>query len=691
MPCQRIIKTKRRIKKHEEIFSFLLILLYFCKNIILIFVTMRIFNHLFTFVALVCVGLLSACENDPATNNPQNDTPVITISDTTLDVSAEGGDYTIELSVSNAIGDVKVAAKSAAEWLTVKSTTSTSVVVNVAYNDEESARETTLTIKYPQAEDVVVSVTQAGKDGEPYTLQIKDVTYDKFVSDVTAQNDENYYVVYSSTVSYFQEMGIADADALLLDDYTFFSQYAGAYGMGLQEFMTQFGLVRQGDASVDWTGLVPAESYVVYVYGVKFSEDGSDYTVTTPIFHEVVETPMNELGSISFTHIMDVIDGPRVKYEIHPIDYDGYYATFVCDESHELFQACVNDLDNFDITAAQYWMTRVNSYMDYYGMTAQQVLEEECYKGIGYFEEVLQANSDYWVFVLPVDIVDGLPMLTSTVTMFNFTTGDVVASDMTFDINLNACYTRVLDFTVTPSTDENYSILILNKTALEGLTTDEEIIDYAVNGYWLDEYQGAYNYYNCYLRPETEYSILIFGYYGGVATTGLTRLDVKTEPVAAAENSVTGVVTYGPYDPVAISQLDSSYANYASYAGNFVMVHWLETASADYAGVYHYIYDTATVGSRGDQAIFDDLVYYSYYDVMSDAGAFDTEYVIAAVVQDYRGNYSDMVYSEPFTYTTDQLRDAQEFLDLMNGDTRSGKAQVSLVGRNEIKSLSKAK
>ena len=47
--------------------------------------------------------------------------------------------------------------------------------------------------------------------------------------------------------------------------------------------------------------------------------------------------------------------------------------------------------------------------------------------------------------------------------------------------------------------------------------------------------QGAYNYYNCYLYPEREYSILVFGYHGGVATTGLTRLDVKTEPEAPAE------------------------------------------------------------------------------------------------------------------------------------------------------------
>lgn len=652
---------------------------------------MRIFNPLFAFAALVCVGLLSACENDPATNDPQNDSPVINISDTTLDVSAEGGDYTIELSITNAIGDVKVAATSEAEWLTVKEITQTAVVVNAAFNTEESARQTTLTIKYPQAEDVVIGVTQAGKEGDPYTLEIKDVTYNKFVSDVTAQNDENYYVVYSSTVSYFQEMAITDADALLVDDYNFFSQYAGAYGLSLQDFMVQFGLVRKGDVSVDWTSLVPAEKYVVYVYGVKFNEDGSDYTVTTPIYHEVVETPMNELGRVNFIPVLGTIDGPKVEYEIHPIDYDGYYATIICDPSHELYQCYETDLNSLERVAAQYWMRQVNSYMGYYGMSAEQILEEECYQGISYFEEELQANSDYLIFILPIDIVDGLPMLSANLSMFDIHTGDVAQSDMTFDIKLNACYTRVLDFTVTPSTDENYSILILNKSALEGLTSDEEIIDYAVNGYWLDEYKGAYNYYNCYLRPETEYSILVFGYYGGVVTTGLTRLDVKTEPVAAAENSVTGIVTYGPYDPVAISQLDPAYANLASYAGYFVVVHWLETASADYAGVYHYIYDTATVDSWGDQAIFDDLVYYSYYDVMADAGAFNTEYVIAGVVQDYRGNYSDMVYSEPFTYTVDQMRDAQEFLDLMSSDTRSGKAKVSLVGRNEIKSLSKAK
>ena len=631
---------------------------------------------------------MSACETDPTTTPEQESNPKINIENLELDLSAEGGDYTIELTVTNSIGDVKVGANSAAEWLTVKETTTTSVLINAAFNTEQSTRETTLTIKYPEAEDVVIAVRQAANDGDSYTFSVKDITYNKFTTDITAKNDDNYYVIYMSEVSYFQEMGIADEEALLLDDYNFFSQYAGAYGCTLFEFMSNYGLTYQGDISQDWTSLVPAEQYVVYVYGVKFNEDGSDYAVTTPIYYEIVETPMNELKEVSFTQLIISQDGPKVSYQVTPYGYDGYYTTMIVDQSHDLFLDPSTVDPDYSIKVAQEWMKSVNSYMGYYNMSAENIITQKCCQGENIFEEVLMANSIYTVIILPIDIIDGLPMVCSHPTAFFIETGDVAQSDMTFDINLNACYTRVLDFTVTPSTDENYSILILNKSDLADCTTDEEIIDLAVNGYWPDEYQGEYNYYNCYLKPETEYSILVFGYYGGVATTGLTRLDVKTEAVAPAVNSVTGIVTHGPYDPVAIAELDPNYAGFAGYAGYFVMIHWLETESDDYSGVYHYIYDTATVESWGDQAVFDDLVNYSYNVVAADAGAFNKEYVIAGVIQDYRGNYSEMVYSEPFTYTTDQLRDAQEFLDIINGDTRSGNAKVSFVGRNEIKALS---
>ena len=228
-----------------------------------------------------------------------------------------------------------------------------------------------------------------------------------------------------SEVSYFQEMGIADEEALLLDDYNFFSQYAGAYGCTLFEFMSNYGLTYQGDISQDWTSLVPAEQYVVYVYGVKFNEDGSDYAVTTPIYYEIVETPMNELKEVSFTQLIISQDGPKVSYQVTPYGYDGYYTTMIVDQSHDLFLDPSTVGPDYSIKVAQEWMKSVNSYMGYHNMSAEDIITQECCQGENIFEEVLTANSIYTVIILPIDIIDGLPMVCSHPTAFFIETGDV--------------------------------------------------------------------------------------------------------------------------------------------------------------------------------------------------------------------------------------------------------------------------
>jgi hypothetical protein len=161
----------------------------------------------------------------------------------------------------------------------------------------------------------------------------------------------------------------------------------------------------------------------------------------------------------------------------------------------------------------------------------------------------------------------------------------------------------------------------------------------------------------------------------------------RTEPAAASLCNITGIEFNGPYDPVAIADLDPAYDYFRNYGGYFVM--WMTTHTdneEDCIAKYHYLYGTATVANYGYDGIFADLTYYSYEDYNAAAGAFDTEYVIASVVQDYKGNYSDMVYSEPFIYDASQLRDAQEFVDAMSNDTRSN-VQVMLLGRDKITTL----
>lgn len=650
---------------------------------------MRLFQNLFVGAAILSAALFAACTKDSKTVEPQeNNKPVINIADTTLEVASEGGDYTIELTVTNAIGDVAVVATCEAEWITIKERSNTFVKLTAAYNNDENARQASITIKYPEAESVVVEVTQLGKDGDPYTIEAKDVTYNSFVSEITAQNDEAYYVVYMSQKNYFEQMGITDEEGLLADDYSFFVQYAGAYGYELGEFMVEFGLARKGDNAIEWTTLVPDQDYVVYVYGVQFTEDMSDFTVTTPVFYEVVHTPINNIGEQAFD-IEVAVDGVDASFTITPQGYDGYYATITCDDSSALYLAEGEPAtDDYMVYVAQQWMTLMNSYMGYYDMTLEQVLSNECHQGVATFEESFYANVNYAILTFALEVIDGVPMLSSRPVVKTFETGDVAAADVTFDVEVNTCYSRILDFTVTPSNpNDGYTILVVKSASLEEFGSDEEIINYMVESYWLDEYRDAYHYRTTYLTPDTDYSILVFGYHGGVATTGLTRYAVKTDAEAPAEASVTNIVTYGPYDPVAIAELDPNQAYLANYAGYFAMIHWLETEGAEIAGVYHYIYDTASVEAYGDQWVFEDLVAYSYTDLMVDAGAFDTEHIIAAVVQDYRGNYSDMVYSEPFTYSASELRDAQEFVDIVNSPTRSGKVQVSLVDRKQISTM----
>ena len=650
---------------------------------------MRLFQNLFVGAAILSAALFAACTKDTPPVEPQeNNKPVIKIADTTLEVASEGGDYTIELTVTNAIGDVAVVANCEAEWITIKERSNTFVKLTAAYNNDENARQASITIKYPEAESVVGEVTQLGKDGDPYTIEAKDVTYNRFVSEITAQNDETYYVVYMSEVSYFQQMGITDEEGLLADDYNFFLQYAGAYGYEIGDFMVEFGLARKGYNAIEWTSLEPKQDYVVYVYGVQFAEDMSDYTVTTPVFYEVVHTPINNIGEQAFD-IEVALDGVDASFTITPQGYDGYYATITCDDSSELYLAEGEQAtDDYMVYVAQQWMRLMNSYMGYYNMTLEEVLRDECRQGVATFEESYYANSNYAILTFALEVIDGIPMLSSRPVVKTFETGDVAASDVTFDVEINACYSSVLDFTVTPSNlNDGYTILVTKSASLEELGSDEEIMNYMVEKYWLDEYKGAYNYYTTYLTPDTDYSILVFGFHGGVSTTDLTRVDIRTEPAAASEANISNIVTYGPYDPAAIVALDPTYANLPSSPGYFAMIHWLETEGAEVSAVYHYIYDTASVEAYGDEWVYEDLVAYSYTDVMADAGAFDTEYVIAGVVQDYRGNYSDMVYSAPFTYSSSDLRDPQEFIDIVSGETRSGKIQVSLVGRKQITTM----
>lgn len=637
-------------------------------------------------VAILSMAAFVGCENDPKDVNT-NDKPIINLSTESMEVAAEGGEYSIEFSITNPHPSFTALVKCEAEWLTIIENTNEIIKFSVTANTSDQSRSANIVVKYIDTEEKSIVVTQSTASADILTVNIEGLTYNEFTVAITSANPDMYYVHYMSDADYFNRMHIDSEELVFEDDKNFFNSYASSFGQTIAEFMIQQGFALKGNQNIEWDNLVPAQKYVAYAYGISYNADQSDYTITTPLYYTIIDTPINEISQQEFT--VDVtVDGADVEYNINPNGYNGQYTVLVYDASHTMYRAEGSVVDDaYTTEMAQAWMTAVNTLVNSYEMSTEEIYAAYCKSGQSSYGETLVANSDYMVAVFAVDTVDGLPMMTSKPIIKHFTTGEVAQSDMTFELQFNHAYTRVVDFVVTPSTDEDYTIFLVKSSYLEGLSTDEEILHWATTEYWLSVYNGEYHYNTSYLTPDCDYTILIFGYHGEVATTGLTRYDFRTESEAESLCEVSNISFNGPYDPVAIAELDPYYASFAQYAGYFVMWFTTETDKADECiAKYHYLYDTATVDSWGYDGIFGDLTAYTYNDVDMTAGVFNTEYIIASAVQDYKGNYSEMVYSEPFTYTEADMRDAQEFLDVINGETRSN-IEVVLIGRDKIATL----
>lgn len=109
----------------------------------------------------------AACEpDDPKTDKPVDKDPVLNVTETTLDIAAEGGQGVINYSVENAVEGTQVTATCDAEWVS-DVTVAETITFTVAANEGE-ARETTVVVAYGELTKSV-AVKQAAKGEEPAT------------------------------------------------------------------------------------------------------------------------------------------------------------------------------------------------------------------------------------------------------------------------------------------------------------------------------------------------------------------------------------------------------------------------------------------------------------------------------------------------------------------------------------------
>ena len=648
--------------------------------------------------------LFVACKPDtPSTDvQPEMERYLELTTPEVMEVPAEGGIYEVEWEekereVSRTTpyyGTIETNV----DWISLQqSTTEYGHLSFSAAENEGGSREGKIVITFhEQVINVTIKQAGAGETPQPeasFDIDVQEVHAASAITQVTPVDGEMYYVMFLDEVSYLQFNGIATAEQLWADDYAAFEGGAVANNMNLKAYMEAANVLFKGTKRVQWNSVRPGTKSVLYVYGVKFSEDGASYEPVTDIAWEVICPDRAPLQDVEFCIDVEV-KGAEIKLNVKPENWDGYYLVKIVDYNNELYVGeDVTFGDEYMAAISDEWVDVYSSNLNA-GHSMQDILDNVCYKGDTILDASLESYVLYSALVYPVAEYDGFVQVVGKPSYLNFSTEEVGQSDMDINIEVTNCYVRVCDIKITPSNpDEKWLLLITPTSYLPADYDDEILLDYALGEfiYYTYEFKGEMTTNMNTLYPDTEYIIVAFGYSGGVVTTDVCSKVFKTQKEGKCELEVTDVVVGGPYrvsdlyayDPVTFEYYKPPYYYDSSH---FVITMEVKTSEPTTDIFSDFIYK-ADYDYHGYELMFYDLLIDTcdpYYATTvewewSDADIFANCYACAAAF-DYKGDVTPMWMSELYQWTMDDIRPIEEFIE--KWEAQNGNMQVLSIGRD---------
>ena len=627
---------------------------------------------------VAALALLSSCKDTPDT--VVNDTECsLTLETQIVTIDGNGGTYSIGYVLKNGINGIDIAAEDDATWIDNLRTSDSRLYFDYQRNFTNKEREATIAVRYPNLRLQTIKIKQSASDALTFEMEICDIKTTSCSSKLYPSDKQTPYIVYMAEKDYILGSQISTEEELFRDDYATFTSWAESAGAtNLKKFMEQYEIFYTGDSYIGWTGMVPDKEYIIYAYAIEFNEEGTDYTLASAVTHEVVILPTHIFSDIEFD-VNITVDGPKATYEFEPINWDGKYYIDIYAEGDYMYVAEGSTPDEaYCKQVANNWIGMINIYMQS-GYSAEQLIDLMCLQGPDSYSEVRLSNTKYCMVFYGIEMVDGLPQVTTKPYIAHFQTEKVEASDMVVDIKVENCYVRVADVTITPSNNEEPYVATFLKKSDVPYNDGNEIINWLLNfDLSGNTYRGTIKSNIVGLEPDTEYIALAFGYYGGVVTTELFRYDFKTDPEGECENSVVGVTVTAPYSLVALeTAMPDMFYNYGMFEmmGWYAMCAEIETEKPE-GNVFMNIYNAEDLVTTDLEYIKAEVCSYVSERSCLFVGENGKLYVMCAVTMDYRGNYSDMWISEPFSYSYENgFRDINEFLDKLGlkAETQSAK------------------
>ena len=606
--------------------------------------------------ALIATTLLVGCKGEEVTTSHSD----FTASPSVIDIVSEGGEITITYHLEKYIGEIMPAAVANVEWIsTIDNSRKGEISLRVAPNFDAASREATIELRYIDIDTrPTVVVRQAGQEGEKLRIEVAEAGYSECAVTVTPESDSISYIVMMAEKSYFADMGITDAETLIYADYALFASYAT--DTTLEEFLTKSGIAMQGTQTKRWQDLSPAKEYVAYAYGIYVS--GDDYERVTPIYHTTIEKRLPERREESF-NITITADGPEVTIDVAPQSWEGYYMVQLVEDSEAGYieQGLPFTTQNEEQVAEAFFYIADHLYF-FEEKSAEEIMQQLGHKGQATVHKTLNANHRYMALIYAIASEDGdVPMVVSHPQVEYFTTGTVERSDMTFEVEFSNIRPRSVDITITPSTDETYTaVMMYAKNLPEG--DKQEQLEYVMSKYAPLEISGIYSEHIDQLPPETEFVIAVYGYYAGAPTTDLFVYRFATAKDGKGENKIVDV-RFSAYDIAEVAALEPYYTSMLGYADYFLSME-VETLSP--APTLHYeLYAKSQYESYTHEEIRQSMLEYAYTSSPDWAlCSYGNEYILCGLAEDENGFVGEMYVSEPIVFTKEQISDAAIFVEL---------------------------
>lgn len=597
-------------------------------------------------VMFAVLAILTGCENIGTENLPT----ALELENTVLDVPAEGGHFTVKYDLQGPREGAQLIVTPQYKWVSnVDISVPGEISFDVEKSYEESARSCKIDIAYPGVyPNPTVTVNQAEGLQHSISFNVKEVGHSYIVMDVTPFDKTMPYIFLLGYKDYIDENNFMEDDlGQIASDLETFEEFGAAMGGDAASVMAAF--MYTGDL-IDhtFTGVVPETEYVAYAYGF----DVESMTPTTEVCRVVITTKSVDDYVVDFNFDID-IQGADVTIDIEPVGYDGpfffdiLYASDLPENASE---------EQIREVCSAVWEEWKNYHMSF-GFEIEDVLNILAYKKSAHWEGELPYNEDYVVFAFAMN---ESAILNSTPELCYFSTGDVVGSDMEFDLQVTDIHARKATVSITPSTDETYVAMVATAQRYDGMT-DDEIIEYICDNYSVSIAQGAFTQDVRGLRPEMKYYLLAFGYQGGKPTTELTKVEFETTAAQYAQANVS--LEYDKfYDLEDVLEIVPGWGLSSSYD----MVLPVDCVSD---GEVEYMYaavmleedfskykEDEIANSLFSQGELPDPFTIFYLD-------YNTSFVFVCMGEDANGDFTRLWSSKPANFVYEDASDAQEFVD----------------------------